>query len=127
MTAEEAEALPGGASRDRAGRNPGMARAGAEADTAGGAQPKSERDWLMGQVVERGNMQRAYSQVMRNRGAPGIDGMRCEDLKDWLKSELAASESSATGRDLPAPETEPGCAAQHRALDRTPGWTVSMA
>jgi RNA-directed DNA polymerase len=86
MTAEEAEALPGGASRDRAGRNPGMARAGAEADTAGGAQPKSERDWLMGQVVERGNMQRAYSQVMRSRGAPGIDGMRCENLKDWLKA-----------------------------------------
>jgi RNA-directed DNA polymerase len=23
---------------------------------------------------------------MRNRGAPGIDGMRCEDLKDWLKA-----------------------------------------
>ena len=40
----------------------------------------------MSQVVERGNMQRAYSQVMRNRGAPGIDGMRCEDLKDWLKA-----------------------------------------
>jgi RNA-directed DNA polymerase len=40
----------------------------------------------MSQVVERGNMQRAYSQVMRNRGAPGIDGMRCEDLKGWLKA-----------------------------------------
>ena len=39
---------------------------------------------MIAQVVERGNMQRAYSQVMRNRGAPGIDGMRCEDLKDWL-------------------------------------------
>lgn len=86
MTADEAEALPGGASRERTGRNPGTARVGAEADTACGAQPKSEKDWLMSQVVERGNMQRAYSQVMRNRGAPGIDGMRCEDLKDWLKA-----------------------------------------
>jgi group II intron reverse transcriptase/maturase len=63
-----------------------MARAGAEADTAGRAEPKSEKDLSMSQVVERGNMQRAYSQVMRNRGAPGIDGMRCEDLKDWLKA-----------------------------------------
>jgi RNA-directed DNA polymerase len=63
-----------------------MARAGAEADTACGAEPKSEKDGLIGQVVERGNMQRAYSQVMRNRGAPGIDGMRCEDLLDWLKA-----------------------------------------
>ncbi|MDP1465438.1 reverse transcriptase domain-containing protein, partial [Klebsiella pneumoniae] len=38
------------------------------------------------QVVERSNMQKAYSQVMRNRGAPGIDGLRCEDLKGWLQS-----------------------------------------
>ena len=86
MTADEAEALERGTSRERAGRNPGMARAGAEAGTADGAQPKSENDWLMSRVVERGNMQGAYSQVMRNRGAPGIDGKRCEDLKDWLKA-----------------------------------------
>jgi len=86
MTVDEAEALERGASRERTGRNPADARVGAEIDTAGGAEPKSERDWLMSQVVERGNMQRAYSQVMRNRGAPGIDGMRCEDLKDWLKA-----------------------------------------
>lgn len=85
MTADEAEALERGASSERAGRNPGMARAGAEAGTADGAQSKSERDGLMSQVVERGNMQRAYSQVLRNRGAPGIDGMRCEDLLAWLK------------------------------------------
>ncbi len=85
MPVDEAEALAGGASGERTGRNPGMARAGAEADTAYGAQPKSERDRLMSRVVERDNMQRAYSRVMKNRGAPGIDGMRCEDLKEWLK------------------------------------------
>jgi group II intron reverse transcriptase/maturase len=39
----------------------------------------------MSQVVERDNMQLAYSRVMKNRGAPGVDGMRCEDLKAWLK------------------------------------------
>lgn len=85
MSVDEAEALAGGASGERTGRNPGMAHAGAEADTAYGAQPKSERDWLIGRVVERDNMQLAYSRVMKNRGAPGIDGMRCEDLKAWLK------------------------------------------
>jgi RNA-directed DNA polymerase len=85
MTVDEAEALAGGASGERTGRNPGMARAGAETDTAYGAQPKSERERLMSRVVERDNMQRAYSRVMKNRGAPGIDGMRCEDLKAWLK------------------------------------------
>ncbi len=86
MTADEAETLKRGASHEGAGRNPGTACAGAEAGTACSRHPKSEEDWFMSQVVERGNMQRAYSQVMRNRGAPGIDGMRCEDLKDWLKA-----------------------------------------
>lgn len=85
MPVDEAEALAGGASGERAGRNPGRADAGAETDTAYGAQPKSERDRLMSRVVERDNMQLAYSRVMKNRGAPGIDGMRCEDLKAWLK------------------------------------------
>ena len=85
MTVDEAEALAGGASGERSGRNPGMALAGAKTDTACGAQPKSGRDQLMSRVVERGNMQLAYSRVMKNRGAPGIDGMRCEDLKAWLK------------------------------------------
>ena len=63
-----------------------MALGGAETDAAYGAQPKSERDWLMSQIVERANMQLAYSRVMKNRGAPGVDGMRCEDLKAWLKA-----------------------------------------
>ncbi len=85
MAVDEAEALAGGSRGERTGRNPGMARAGAEADTAYSAQPKSEKDRLMSRVVERDNMQLAYSRVMKNRGAPGIDGMRCEDLKAWLK------------------------------------------
>lgn len=85
MSVDEAEALERGASGERTGRNPGMARAGAKTDAADYAQPKSERERLMSRVVERGNMQLAYSRVMKNRGAPGIDGMRCEDLKAWLK------------------------------------------
>jgi RNA-directed DNA polymerase len=86
MSVYEAEALARGAHSERTGRNPGMASGGVETDAAGGAQPKSERDWLISQVVERDNMQLAYSRVMKNRGAPGIDGMRCEELKAWLKA-----------------------------------------
>ncbi|MGH8831861.1 MAG: group II intron reverse transcriptase/maturase [Polaromonas sp.] len=86
MTIDEAEALAGGASGERTGRNPGMAHAGAEMGTGTDGQTKSESHALMERVVERGNMQRAYGQVMRNRGAPGIDGLRCEDLKAWLQA-----------------------------------------
>jgi hypothetical protein len=61
MAVDEAEALKRGASREETGRNPADACAGAEAGTACNREPKSEQDWLMSQVVERGNMQRAYS------------------------------------------------------------------
>jgi len=89
MTVDEAEVLARGAHGERTGRNPGMALGGAETDTAYGAQPKSEKNWLMSQVVERANMQCAYSRVMKNRGAPGVDGMHCDDLKAWLKANWA--------------------------------------
>lgn len=41
---------------------------------------------LMSAVLERGNMMRAYERVLRNKGAPGIDGMLVGELKAHLKS-----------------------------------------
>lgn len=35
-------------------------------------------------VVERGNMRLAYQRVVENKGAPGVDGLRVDELKDWL-------------------------------------------
>ena len=40
---------------------------------------------LLEQVLERGNMFRALQRVERNGGAPGIDGMRTEELRAYLK------------------------------------------
>lgn len=40
----------------------------------------------MERVVERGNMWKAYERVLRNKGAPGADGMRVEELKAWLQA-----------------------------------------
>jgi RNA-directed DNA polymerase len=40
---------------------------------------------LMERLVERKNMRKAYSQVMRNRGAAGIDKMPVEALMPYLK------------------------------------------
>jgi group II intron reverse transcriptase/maturase len=39
---------------------------------------------LLELVLERENLQRAFKQVKRNKGAPGIDGMTVEDLEDYL-------------------------------------------
>ena len=74
---DEAEAAVRRAGREAAGRNPGRARVGAEVGAATNWRTKSEGRRLMEQVVEGNNRQKAYSRVMSNRGAPGIDGLRC--------------------------------------------------
>ena len=39
---------------------------------------------LLGSIVSRENMVRAYKQVRKNGGAPGVDGMTIEGLKTYL-------------------------------------------
>ncbi len=40
---------------------------------------------LMEKIVSRANMMAAYSRVVRNKGAAGVDGMPVTDLKGYLK------------------------------------------
>lgn len=40
---------------------------------------------LLEQIVDRDNLNRAYKQVERNHGAPGIDGMTVEAARPWLR------------------------------------------
>jgi len=41
-------------------------------------------------VVERGNVWSAYQRVVANKGAPGVDGVRVAEFKDWLKEHWPA-------------------------------------
>jgi RNA-directed DNA polymerase len=74
------------------GRNPAAASDGAESAAAARGRTKAEAatEGLMEQVVDRGNMWAAYERVLRNKGAPGADGMRVEDLKAWLQARWPA-------------------------------------
>ncbi len=96
MDDEDAQARSGNthpdvAEAEHGGRNPTGARGGAEAATATRGRTKAEvATQLMEQVVERGNMWRAYERVLRNKGAPGADGMRVTDLKAWLQAHWPA-------------------------------------
>lgn len=59
---------------------------------------------LLEQILDRDNLNRAYKQVKRNHGAPGIDCMTVEDALPWLlehKDELL--QSIREGRYKPSP------------------------
>ena len=52
------------------------------------ARESKERDGaidLLERILERDNLNRAYKQVKRNHGAPGIDGMTVEDAFSWIR------------------------------------------
>ena len=40
---------------------------------------------LLDLILSRENLNKAYLQVFRNKGAAGIDGVTVEELKDYLK------------------------------------------
>jgi RNA-directed DNA polymerase len=66
------------------GEAPKELRSG-EASTATSGDERSGTDRLMEQVVEASNAQTALKKVVRNKGGPGIDGMRVEDLTAYLR------------------------------------------
>ena len=52
---------------------------------------------LMEQVVARENMQRALRRVEQNRGAPGVDGVTTEQLKELLIARWVATRAALLG------------------------------
>jgi RNA-directed DNA polymerase len=57
-------------------------------------QARALTEYLMEEVIDRQNLNRAYRRVKANKGAPGVDGMTLHELRDWLaqhKQELIAA------------------------------------
>ena len=48
---------------------------------------ENKQNHLMEKVVERKNLTAALKRVMQNKGAPGIDGMKVEELLPYLNKE----------------------------------------
>ncbi|MDI6815965.1 MAG: group II intron reverse transcriptase/maturase [Actinomycetota bacterium] len=63
-----------------------------------------KNDKVMEAVVERENMKAALKRVVANKGAPGVDGMRVEELTSHLKENWESiKEKLLQGSYLPAP------------------------
>ena len=59
---------------------------------------------LMESILSAGNLRRAYSQVVSNRGSGGIDGMEVDELKDYLKDHLGnLKQALRRGSYIPQP------------------------
>jgi RNA-directed DNA polymerase len=70
------------------GEAPKFAGRGTEAVRAGyGAESPASPECLMEEVCQRDNLVRALKRVKANQGSPGIDGMRVEELTDYLKEQ----------------------------------------
>jgi len=101
---DEAEALARVAEAGGAGQKPRTKRGGAELGTATSGRTKSEGHTLMEEVVERSNLQLAYQRVVKNKGAPGADGLAIPQFKDWLKMHWpSVKKALLEGRYIPRP------------------------
>ena len=71
---------------ESSGRNPQGYGVGVSSDAAIQEDPCQRSHDMMEAVVERGNMLRAYKQVVSNKGAAGVDGMTVDELMPfpWL-------------------------------------------
>jgi hypothetical protein len=86
MRADKAEAHASAAQDGEGKRNlPGTGE-GAEVRAVAAGQTKPQASWLMEAVVERSNMLCAYERVVKNEGAPGVDGLTVAELKPWLQA-----------------------------------------
>lgn len=84
MSKKAEAARRGQAGAEEAGRYPVGAATRAEAGSAARAWTNAEPMALMEAVLARGNLMRAYQRVVRNKGAPGVDGVTVAGLKDYL-------------------------------------------
>ncbi|WP_371364049.1 hypothetical protein SRRS_49340 [Sporomusa rhizae] len=65
---------------------------------------KENRVNLLEEILDRNNLNAAYAQVLRKKGAGGVDGMQVGDMKQWLKDNKEEFlESLRTGRYTPQP------------------------
>ena len=72
---------------------------------------------ILGKILNKDNLNKAYKRVKANKGAPGVDGMTIEAAFQWLKEhnhelterirKIVGKQYELSGRDAET-ESEPG-------------------
>jgi len=102
--AAEGRAVMPGAIPAGSGRKPREEGCGAASVTGRKDHSMPEAERLMEEIVSRGNMMRAYSRVVANKGAAGIDRMPVSALMDYLRREWdRIKEELVAGVYIPQP------------------------
>lgn len=90
--------------RKAGGGTVGGTGTGRQASTARGGEAGEERPGLMEEVVRRENLLAALKRVVRNGGAPGVDGMTVEELGEHCRKHWTRiREELLGGRYVPQP------------------------
>ena len=116
---------PGWAGQGRTPRwSRGPARQSHVRTTASTSKKVMPTEALMEEILEPGNWESAWRAVVANQGAPGIDGMKCEELVghlrqhgESLRAKLLAGTyvpSPVRRKSLPSPEEESGTLGSER-------------
>lgn len=93
-----------GAKPEVGGRKPSVSGNGAANVTGKTVNSIPEAERLMEAIISRGNMMAAYSKVVANKGAPGVDKMPVTALKDYLQEHWPRiKEELLEGRYIPKP------------------------
>lgn len=108
---EEAEAggSPRRAGAGDGGRNPRTAAPGASEPPSGRDKPVAQDQQLIEELIERDNLNRAWKQVRRNRGSPGVDGRDLNQTQAYVKehwNEIEAHLLAGTYRPKPVERVE---------------------
>jgi len=100
----------GGRQTEEAVKLPGTSEARSLDSAQGGDPPRAGgSSGLMEEIVSRENMSKAWRQVKRNNGAPGVDGMTVDELWPWLGehwTEVRTSLLEGTYKPMPVRQVE---------------------
>lgn len=88
--------------RERMGEAQGVTARGTDSRTT--TSKRQDQNELMEEILEAENLKKAYKAIVRNGGAPGIDGITVEDLKSFLAANWTETRRQLlTGTYTPKP------------------------